>query len=67
MGKLGGRKTDVEVADDAGVVVGDGAGHSGGLHKVVVRDVQQPVQDVTSVLSGLVDSPDQAEGGQKIH
>lgn len=34
---------------------------SGGLHKMVIRDVQHPVQDVTSVMSGLVDSLDQFE------
>ena len=55
------------MADDAGVVVGYGAGQSGGLHRMVVRGVQQSVQDVTSVLSGLVGSLGQVEGDQKVH
>ena len=67
VGRLGRRTCGVEVGDDVGVVKGDGAGYSGGLHKVVVRDVQQPVRDVTSVVISLVDSLGQVEGGQKIH
>ena len=35
----GGRNSDVEVADDAGVVRGNGVRHGGRLHKMVVRCV----------------------------
>ena len=44
----GWRNGDVEVADDVGVVRDDGVRHRGRLHKVVVRCVQQPVQDDNS-------------------
>ena len=65
--RLGGRNRDVEVADDAVVVRGDGVRHGGRLHKMVVRCVQQPVQDVSSVMSGLTDSLGQIKSGQEIH
>ena len=68
VGREGGRrKGDVEVADDAGVVRGDGVRHRGRLHKVVVRCVQQPVQDVSFVISGLTDSLGQIKSGHGIH
>ena len=63
----GRRNGDVEVADDAGVVRGDGVRHGGRLHKMVVRCVQQPVQDVSFVVSGLTDSLGQIKSGQEIH
>ena len=63
----GKRNGDVEVADDAGVVRGDGVRHRGRLHKMVVRCVQQPVQDVSFVMSGLTDSLGQIKCGQEIH
>ena len=62
----GRRNGDVEVADDAGVVRGDGVRHGGRLHKMVVRCVQQPVQDVSFVMSGLTDSLGQIKSGQEI-
>ena len=37
--RLGERNGDVEVADDAGVVRGDGVRHGGRLRKMVVRCV----------------------------
>ena len=55
------------MADDAGVVRGDGVRHGGRLHKMVVRCVQQPVQDVSFVMSGLTDSLGQIKSGQEIH
>ena len=55
------------VADDAGVVRGDGVGHGGRLHQMVVRCVQQPVQGVAFVMSGLTDSLGQIKSGQEIH
>lgn len=55
------------MADDAGMLICNSVGHDSGLHKVVNRAVQQPVQEVTSVMSDLVDSLSQAEVGKKIH
>ena len=55
------------MADDAGVVRGDGVRHGGRLHKTVVRCVQQPVRDVSFVVSGLTDSLGQIKSGQEIH
>lgn len=43
-----------------------GVGHGGRLHKVVIRCVQQPVQDVAFVMSGQPDSLGQIESGQEI-
>ena len=63
--RLGGWNGNVEVTDDTGVVRGDGVGHGGRLHKVVIRCVQQPVQDVSFVMSGLPDSLGQIESSQR--
>ena len=41
--------------------------HGGRLHKMVVRCVQQPVQDVSFVVSGLTDSLGQIKSGQELH
>ena len=49
------------------LVRGDGVRHGGRLRKMVVRCVQQPVQDACFVVSGLTDSLGQIKSGQEIH
>ena len=58
-----GRNSDVEVADDTCIVRGDGVGQGSRLHEVVIRCVQQPVQDVAFVMGGPTDGLGQTESG----